>query len=37
MRAMENNMKIDVGFISSFPLSIDTEKDLVKIKKIMKK
>ena len=35
MRAFENNMKIHVGFVSSKPLSVDTEKDLDEIKKIM--
>tara|TARA_A100001011_G_C14302925_1_gene841697 strand:+ start:1671 stop:2405 length:735 start_codon:yes stop_codon:yes gene_type:complete len=35
MRALENNMKIEVGFIKDVPLSIDTEEDLVKIKKLM--
>jgi len=28
-------MKIDVGYIKTFPLSVDTEKDLIEIKKIM--
>ncbi len=37
LRAMENNMSIHVGFIESFPLSVDTEKDLIKVKKIMEK
>ena len=35
MRALENNMKIDVGYINSCPLSIDTEEDLYNIKKLM--
>ena len=35
LRALENNMKIDVGYIDSCPLSVDTEKDLIEIKKIM--
>ena len=35
LRALENKMKIYVGFIESFPLSVDTELDLKKIKKIM--
>ena len=35
MRALEDKMKIHVGFTSSKPLSIDTEQDLLKIKKIM--
>jgi 3-deoxy-manno-octulosonate cytidylyltransferase (CMP-KDO synthetase) len=35
LRALENNMKIDVGFIENFPLSVDTKEDLLKIKKIM--
>ena len=37
MRALENNTKIHVGFTSSKPLSIDTQNDLIKIKKIMEK
>lgn len=35
MRALENKMTIDVGFIKDIPLSVDTEEDLVKIKKLM--
>ena len=35
MRALEDKMKIHVGFTRSKPLSVDTEKDLLKIKKIM--
>lgn len=37
MRAMENNLKVDVGYSQSQPLSIDTEKDLLEIKNIMEK
>ena len=37
LRAMENKMSIHVGYINSSPLSVDTEKDLTKIKKLMKK
>ena len=37
MRAMENNMVIKVGLTDSMPLSIDTEKDLKKVKKEMEK
>ena len=37
MRVLENKMKIYVGFTKSTPLSVDTEKDLSKIKKIMEK
>ena len=37
LRAMENNMSIHVGYINSSPLSVDTEKDLIKIKKLMGK
>ncbi len=37
MRALEDKMKIHVGFTSSKPLSVDTEQDLLKIKKIMEK
>jgi 3-deoxy-manno-octulosonate cytidylyltransferase (CMP-KDO synthetase) len=36
MRALEDKMKIDVGYIDSCPLSVDTEADLKKVKKIMK-
>jgi len=35
MRALEDKMKIHVGFTRSKPLSVDTEKDLLKFKKIM--
>ena len=35
LRAMENGMKIHVGYIASSPLSVDTEQDLIKVKKIM--
>ena len=35
MRALENQMNIDVGYINSCPLSVDTESDLTAIKKIM--
>ena len=37
LRAMENNMSIHVGYINSSPLSVDTEKDFLKIKKLMGK
>jgi len=37
LRAMENGMSIHVGYINSSPLSVDTEKDLIKIKKLMEK
>tara|TARA_B100000945_G_C20382117_1_gene597815 strand:+ start:582 stop:1316 length:735 start_codon:yes stop_codon:yes gene_type:complete len=37
MRAMENSMKIHVGYTSSKPLGVDTEEDLKEIKKIMEK
>ena len=37
LRALENNMSIHVGYINSSPLSIDTENDLIKVKKIMEK
>ena len=37
LRAMENSMTIHVGYINSSPLSVDTEKDLIKIKKLMEK
>jgi len=35
MRAMENNMKIKVGLTDSTILSVDTEDDLLKVKKEM--
>ena len=37
LRAMENDMSIHVGYINFPPLSVDTEKDLIKVKKIMEK
>ena len=37
LRAMENKMSIHVGYINSSPLSVDTEKDLIKIKTLMGK
>ena len=37
LRAIENKMSIHVGYINSSPLSVDTEKDLIKIKKLMGK
>ena len=35
MRALEDKMKIDVGYIDSCPLSVDTKEDLKIIKKVM--
>ena len=35
LRAMENRMSIHVGYVSSLPLGVDTERDLSEIKKIM--
>ena len=35
MRALENNMTIHVGFTGSSPLSVDTEEDLIEVRKIM--
>ena len=37
LRAMENDMIVHVGFIKSSPLSVDTEDDLIEVKKIMEK
>jgi len=37
LRALEDGMKIDVGYIDACPLSVDTEADLVAVKKIMEK
>ncbi len=36
LRALENGMSIHVGYIKSAPLSVDTESDLIEIKKLMK-
>jgi 3-deoxy-manno-octulosonate cytidylyltransferase (CMP-KDO synthetase) len=35
LRALENNMSIHVGYVKSSPLSVDTEEDLIEVKKIM--
>ena len=35
MRILEDKMKIHVGYISSNPLGVDTEEDLLKVKKLM--
>ena len=35
MRALENEMRIDVGYIDASPLSVDTEIDLKAVRKIM--
>ena len=37
LRAMENNISIHVGLVESPPLSVDTEKDLIEVKKLMEK
>ena len=37
LRAMENNMSIHAGYVNSLPLSVDTEKDFLEIKKVMEK
>ncbi len=36
LRALEDGMSIHVGYVESSPLSVDTEKDLDEIKKIMR-
>tara|TARA_B100000029_G_scaffold315894_1_gene308272 strand:- start:14 stop:757 length:744 start_codon:yes stop_codon:yes gene_type:complete len=36
LRALENNMKIEVGYVNQCPLSVDTEEDLKEIEKLMK-
>ena len=36
MRALENSMKIHVGYVNSSPLSVDTKNDLMEVRKIMK-
>ena len=35
LRALENNMTIHVGYLDSSPLSVDTEEDLLEVKKLM--
>ena len=35
LRALENNMSIHVGYVEASPLSVDTEEDLIEVKKIM--
>ena len=35
LRALENNMSIHVGYVKTSPLSVDTEEDLIDVKKIM--
>ena len=35
LRALENNMSIHVGLIETSALSVDTEEDLIEVKKIM--
>ena len=36
MRALENKMKIHVGFVENCPLSVDTEEDLKNVQELMK-
>jgi len=35
LRALEDKMRIDVGYIDSCPLSVDTEADLIAVRKVM--
>jgi 3-deoxy-manno-octulosonate cytidylyltransferase (CMP-KDO synthetase) len=35
LRALENNIKINVALAKSSPIGVDTEEDFVAIKKIM--
>ena len=35
LRALEDKMRIDVGYIDSCPLSVDTEADLTAVRKVM--
>ena len=35
LRALENNMKIDVVFARSAPVGVDTNQDYLEIKKLM--
>tara|TARA_B100000963_G_scaffold358332_1_gene382741 strand:+ start:25 stop:765 length:741 start_codon:yes stop_codon:yes gene_type:complete len=36
LRALENGMTIHVGYIKSSPISVDTEEDLITVKRLMK-
>jgi 3-deoxy-manno-octulosonate cytidylyltransferase (CMP-KDO synthetase) len=35
LRALENSMSIHVGYVETSPLSVDTEEDLIEVKKLM--
>ena len=35
LRALDNKMKIEVGYVEQCPLSVDTEEDFIEIKKLM--
>ena len=35
LRALENNIKIDVVFANSIPVGVDTKEDYLEIKKLM--
>ena len=35
LRALENSMIIHVGYMNSSPLSVDTQDDLIRVRKIM--
>ena len=35
LRALENNINIDVILANSAPIGVDTEKDYIEIKKLM--
>ena len=35
LRAIDNNIKINVGLAKSSPIGVDTEEDFIAIKKIM--
>ena len=35
MRALDNKMKIEVGYVDQCPLSVDTEEDFKEIKRLM--
>ena len=37
LRALENGMKIHVGYVKSSPLSVDTEEELAQVKTLMEK
>lgn len=35
LRALEHNMRIDVEIVDTIPLSVDTQRDLDRVRKIL--